>query len=406
MAESNPRSGKVTSLGSLFPPEEAEKASKRVQEAISERGEELDRVRGFAAENSALIKLVRQLPDRTSHEIMVPFGSAAFFPGRLIHTNEFLVLLGDGYYADRSSKQTVDILKRREKSLEGQLEALKASMMDLETEAKFFDSTAAEAKEGLVEIREEYVEYPQINESVSGAPDSSSISSSTVDMTNILDKDEEYARMMARLDELEKEELEAGNDEDEDSEDDDAEDGSAGSDELENEGIESEDEDALADFSSSKNYINDAEIGNTENRKPKDTELKPRAQESFHSTASGLAIGSSRQQLLKQSSILDLNLQLKAKDGSSRSNMEQPHIMHKPPLPPEPKDDPRSFAVTKLEDFSENKAVLSGNRDHKAVIGSVIEHTHGLPSNQTTKSTTPDQSSRPVSRFKMQKGNR
>ena len=56
------------------------------------------------------------------------------------------MLLGDGYYAERTSKQTVDILKRREKSLESQVEALKASLLDLEAEAKFFASTAVEAK--------------------------------------------------------------------------------------------------------------------------------------------------------------------------------------------------------------------------------------------------------------------
>lgn len=56
------------------------------------------------------------------------------------------MLLGDGYYAERTSKQTVEILRRREKSLESQMAALNASLLDLEAEAKFFDSTAAEAR--------------------------------------------------------------------------------------------------------------------------------------------------------------------------------------------------------------------------------------------------------------------
>lgn len=34
-------------------------------------------------------------------------------PGKLIHTNEILVLLGDQYYAERSAKQAVEILGRR-----------------------------------------------------------------------------------------------------------------------------------------------------------------------------------------------------------------------------------------------------------------------------------------------------
>lgn len=34
-------------------------------------------------------------------------------PGKLIHTNEILVLLGDQYYAERSAKQAIEILGRR-----------------------------------------------------------------------------------------------------------------------------------------------------------------------------------------------------------------------------------------------------------------------------------------------------
>lgn len=55
------------------------------------------------------------------------------------------VLLGEGYYAERTSKQTVEILQRRGKVLESQVESLKAIMLDLKTEASFFDSTASEA---------------------------------------------------------------------------------------------------------------------------------------------------------------------------------------------------------------------------------------------------------------------
>lgn len=79
----------------------------------------------------------------------VPFGKAAFFPGRLIHTNEFLVLLGEGYYADRTSKQTVEILTRRGKSLDSQVDSLEAIIKDLRAEASFFNATASEALVGF-----------------------------------------------------------------------------------------------------------------------------------------------------------------------------------------------------------------------------------------------------------------
>lgn len=42
-------------------------------------------------------------------------GKLAFFEGNLKNTNEILILLGDNYFAKRSSKQTIDIIQRRDK---------------------------------------------------------------------------------------------------------------------------------------------------------------------------------------------------------------------------------------------------------------------------------------------------
>jgi len=195
-----PRKGTATPLGAVFSPEETKRAVARVSESIADRRAELGRLQGFVADNAALVSLVNRLPDELSHDIMVPFGGAAFFPGRLIHTNELLVLLGEGYYAERSAKQTTDILRRRGVELEAQVEAMKATISDLEAEAKFFESTAVEASEGLVEIREEYDEDTESNSSKDASVAGGGMS----------DKDKEHARIMARLDELEMEEREAG----------------------------------------------------------------------------------------------------------------------------------------------------------------------------------------------------
>ena len=46
--------------------------------------------------------------------VQVPFGKMAFMPGRLIHTNEILVHLGDSYYAERSAAQALHVLARRQ----------------------------------------------------------------------------------------------------------------------------------------------------------------------------------------------------------------------------------------------------------------------------------------------------
>lgn len=60
----------MTSLASIFPAEEAHKASKRVQDTLVERQTELDQVRGFIADNTNLINQVQRLPDELYHDIM------------------------------------------------------------------------------------------------------------------------------------------------------------------------------------------------------------------------------------------------------------------------------------------------------------------------------------------------
>lgn len=374
--------GTITSIDSLFSPEEVQKAARRVEDAIADGRKELDRLGGFISDNSALVHLVQKLPDMLSHDIMVPFGSVAFFPGRLIHTNEFLVLLGEGYYADRTAKQTTEILQRRGKALEAQMESLKARMLDLEAEAKFFNSTAAEAAEGLVEIREEYIEDTSKDVSESGIPVSNPPNLSEADNSGKPDEDEVHARIMAKLDQLEKEEIEAGS--------------ASGSD---------EDDDIEAGFQSN---VNDDKIETSES---KDTITKIRDWEISNSTVAKMVAADGQMRFTDESSILDLSTQNSAK-GSFQSDKEPPHSIQKPPLPPDPKEHLHGVSVPKVEDSSENSSnqtSTTGSSSRRAFTGSIVEHSQGLPAIQSTKSTTSDQASssnpsKPVSRFKMQKG--
>ena len=68
------------------------------------------------------------------------YGAKAFF---------LQVLLGEGYYVDRTSKQTIDILRQRGKSLDSQVHSLEADITDLKTEQSFFSTTASEAEVGF-----------------------------------------------------------------------------------------------------------------------------------------------------------------------------------------------------------------------------------------------------------------
>ena len=86
--------------------------SDRVRQALSADEQVLAQLRRFDDEYADLQRVVRELPEKTSHDIMVPFTDVAFFPGRLIHTNELTVLLGSDLYAERSASQTLEIIER------------------------------------------------------------------------------------------------------------------------------------------------------------------------------------------------------------------------------------------------------------------------------------------------------
>lgn len=71
MEESAKKKGTVTSLASVFPVDQAHKAAKGVEDAIADKHNVLDHVRGFIADNNNLINLVHKLPEQLSHDVMV-----------------------------------------------------------------------------------------------------------------------------------------------------------------------------------------------------------------------------------------------------------------------------------------------------------------------------------------------
>ncbi|XP_068246263.1 unconventional prefoldin RPB5 interactor isoform X2 [Palaemon carinicauda] len=104
-----------------------------------------------------LQKRLRTLPDKTSHEVMVPIGPLAFMPGRLIHTNEILVLLGDNWFAERSAKEAIEIVNRRVKDCN---EKIKSAENQMNLHKNWLKETSSLFEEGRdqVEIIEELTE--------------------------------------------------------------------------------------------------------------------------------------------------------------------------------------------------------------------------------------------------------
>ncbi|TYH25719.1 hypothetical protein ES288_A03G191700v1, partial [Gossypium darwinii] len=131
---------------------------------------------------TALINLVQKLPDELHHDTMVPLVKSAVFPGRLVHTNEFLVLLGESYYVERTAKQTSEILKRRGKSSEPE-----EGLVELREEDEEENTTELVSQLGRGHLEQGCPTFSEENK-LMGAPE-----------------DDEYARIMSRLEELEKE---------------------------------------------------------------------------------------------------------------------------------------------------------------------------------------------------------
>jgi len=87
-------------------------------------------------------------------------GKNAFMPGRLRHTNEILVLLGDNTFAERSASQAAGIAGRRAIYLDEKIAASERELSCLERRHERAHGLHLQAEErageNLVDIREPY----------------------------------------------------------------------------------------------------------------------------------------------------------------------------------------------------------------------------------------------------------
>ncbi|XP_075258042.1 uncharacterized protein LOC142350023 [Convolutriloba macropyga] len=102
--------------------------------------EELDKRRN---EYTSVKDKLKEVSSKLTYPTMVPLSKVAFMPGELIHTNEVLVLLGDGYFVETTAPKASDIadkrlnlIAERRKELE---EAVKRQKNEVESTKKFVD---------------------------------------------------------------------------------------------------------------------------------------------------------------------------------------------------------------------------------------------------------------------------
>lgn len=139
-------SGKKVGLARLLEKQEEE------IEAISNK---IELWKQYKNEYEKLRQLVNQMQDKVKHPHRIPIAGTqlAFVKGHIVHTNELTVLLGDNYFALRSSRQADKIIGRR---LENINDTLKKDQEALRKTSDWLKATKErqQEKEEFVEIIE------------------------------------------------------------------------------------------------------------------------------------------------------------------------------------------------------------------------------------------------------------
>ena len=64
-------------------------------------------------EYNTLDDQLKSLPERLTHEILIPIGKIGFIPGNIVHSNELLVYLGENTFIEQTASQARGIVSRR-----------------------------------------------------------------------------------------------------------------------------------------------------------------------------------------------------------------------------------------------------------------------------------------------------
>ncbi|KAJ2056417.1 hypothetical protein GGI17_006203 [Coemansia sp. S146] len=107
----------------------------------------LDQYLEYKTEYHNLQTTLLELPDELEYDAMVPVGPLAFFPGKLIHTNEILVSLGDNWFTEQSAKQAAGIARRREEYVDEKIRDCRRDLKEFGERKKLVPEIFADEKE-------------------------------------------------------------------------------------------------------------------------------------------------------------------------------------------------------------------------------------------------------------------
>ncbi|XP_030907663.1 unconventional prefoldin RPB5 interactor 1 isoform X1 [Melopsittacus undulatus] len=126
------------------------------EQVVTSCQEKIQHWKKVESDYETLQERLRMLPDKLSYDVMVPFGPLAFMPGKLVHTNEVTVLLGDNWFSKCSAKQAVELVEHRKKHVRKELDDLQKVIKNFESRAEFTEELEkiSDAAGDFVDIRE------------------------------------------------------------------------------------------------------------------------------------------------------------------------------------------------------------------------------------------------------------
>uniref|UniRef100_H2YY59 Unconventional prefoldin RPB5 interactor n=1 Tax=Ciona savignyi TaxID=51511 RepID=H2YY59_CIOSA len=190
------------------------------KQASLEAKQQLKHWEGVKSDYENLAQRLDTLPDKMSYDIMVPFGPLAFSPGKLVHTNELLVHLGDSWFSEVTCKQGLKIIDHRMTAVNKHIDDLGLTITNLEKKNEFSQNLKNDGGDAMnsIEIKEEVPNeylHPSRRKRISRVKQASPVQKKVVENTRkqstLMEEKKKSVddcfhdkALLSRLDELEK----------------------------------------------------------------------------------------------------------------------------------------------------------------------------------------------------------
>ncbi|KAJ1560304.1 uri1, prefoldin-like chaperone, partial [Cladochytrium tenue] len=140
----------------------------RLEKLIAEAEATLAGTRAHEDEYRRLDKFLEDAPRQLTRDVRVPVGGRlAFMQGKLIHTNEILVSLGDNWFIECSAAHARDVVARRLQFAQEMVAAKETEINDLKLRRKLSATAGGDATDVDGDaVNEEGLKFVEINEAV------------------------------------------------------------------------------------------------------------------------------------------------------------------------------------------------------------------------------------------------